>query len=124
MRRWTLRTKRAERALMAKSCFRISSELSGLTEKTRIRRIAQTTSERWKPAPRACRQGKRPTREAIYRVWKRLAARKQIRKHGRLAFIGVTMREIQDEAAFERYARFREAWREATDRGCDQMLDS
>jgi len=45
VRRWTLRTKQAKRALMAKSCFRISSELSGLTEKTRIRRIAQTTSE-------------------------------------------------------------------------------
>ena len=31
--------------LTAKSCFRINSEPSGLTEKTRIRRRAQTTSE-------------------------------------------------------------------------------
>ena len=40
---WTLHTRRAERALTAKSCFRINSGSSGLTEKTRIRRIAQTT---------------------------------------------------------------------------------
>jgi len=40
-------------------------------------------------------------------VWKRLEARKQIRKHGRLAFTGVTVWEIQDEAALERDARFR-----------------
>jgi len=32
-------------AASAKSCFRINSELSGLTEKTRIRRIARTTSD-------------------------------------------------------------------------------
>ena len=43
---WTLHTRRAERALAAKSCFRINSALSGLTEKTRILQIAQTTSER------------------------------------------------------------------------------
>ena len=42
---WTLHTRRAERALTAKSCFRINLEPSGLTEKTHIRRIAQTTSE-------------------------------------------------------------------------------
>ena len=42
---WTLHTRRAERALTARSCFRINSEPSGLTEKTRIRRIPQTTSE-------------------------------------------------------------------------------
>ena len=42
---WTLHTRRAERALTGKSCFEINSEPSGLTEKTRIRRIAQTTSE-------------------------------------------------------------------------------
>jgi hypothetical protein len=40
-----LHTRRAERASTAKSCFRINSELNGLTEKTPIRRIAQTTSE-------------------------------------------------------------------------------
>ena len=42
---WTLHTRRDERALTAKSCFRINLEPSGLTEKTHIRRIAQTTSE-------------------------------------------------------------------------------
>ena len=42
---WTLHTRRAERALTGKSCFKINLEPSGLTEKTRIRRIAQTTSE-------------------------------------------------------------------------------
>ena len=40
---WTLHTRRAERALTAKSCFRINLEPSGLT--VLIRRIAQTTSE-------------------------------------------------------------------------------
>jgi len=42
---WTRHTSRAYRALTAKSCFGINSASSGLTEKTRIRRIAQTTSE-------------------------------------------------------------------------------
>jgi hypothetical protein len=36
---------RAERASTAKSCFRINSALNGLMEKTRIRRIAQTSSD-------------------------------------------------------------------------------
>ena len=40
---WRLHTRRAERALTAKSCFGINSASSGPTEKTRIRRIAQTS---------------------------------------------------------------------------------
>ena len=39
---WTPHTKR----VTAKSCFKINSALSGLTEKTRILQITQTTSER------------------------------------------------------------------------------
>ena len=38
-------SRRAERALTDKSCFRINSVSSGPTEKTRIRRIAQTSSD-------------------------------------------------------------------------------
>jgi hypothetical protein len=49
---WTLHTGR----VTAKSCFRINSALSGLTERTRIRRIAQTIyaeKTRWEQVFRA-----------------------------------------------------------------------
>ena len=42
---WTLHTRRAKWALTAKSCSGINSEPSGPTEKTPIRRIAQTSSD-------------------------------------------------------------------------------
>ena len=48
---WTLHTRRAEWALTAKSCFGINSEPSGPTEKTGIRRIAQTSSNPYAETP-------------------------------------------------------------------------